>query len=115
MIFDKAVMFADGLDVAGTPNDVDLEAVGAGPGEILRISVTVSEGTTGMTGLSLTDSADGSSFSALWTWTGDLAGKTQEFTVPQDVARYLRLNLAGNVTGGTWTAGIVMPGTQSAK
>ena len=115
MIYDKAVMFADALDVAGTPTDVDLESIGAGPGEVLRIAVTVGEGVTGMTGLSLTDSADGSSFSALFTWTGNLAGQTQEFTVPQDAARYLRLNLAGTVTGGVWTAGIVMPGTQSAK
>ncbi len=115
MIYDKEVMFADALDVGGTPDDVDLESIGAGPGEILRIAVTVDEGVTGMTGISLQDSEAGSSFDALFTWTGDLAGKTQEFTVPQDAARYLRLVLAGTVANGNWTAGIVMPGTQSAQ
>ena len=97
MIFDKDVMFADALDVAGTPIDVDLEKSRLGHGEIIRISVSVEEGVTGMTGLSLQDSTDGSSFEALFTWTGNLAGETQEFAVPKDCQRFLRLYLAGTV------------------
>ena len=114
MIFDKEVMFADDLDVAGTPTDVDLGKSRSGWGEPLRISVSVDKSVTGMTGLSLLDSEDGSSFEALFTWTGQLAGETQEFMVPGDCRQYLRLNLAGSVTGGNWTAGIVLaPGSQS--
>ena len=113
MLFDKEVMFADKLDVAGTPTDVDLGDSRMGHGERIRISVSVEAGVTGLTGLSLQDSADGSAFSALFTWTGNLAGETQEFIVPADCQRYLRLVLAGTVTGGNWTAGIVMEGAQS--
>lgn len=116
MIYDKEVMFADNLAVGGTPGDVDLEDTGMGPGEPIRISVTVGAGVTGMTGLTLQDSADGSSFSDLFSWTGNLAGQTQEFMVPGDARRYLRLRLVGTVANGNWTAGIVMaPGSQSNR
>jgi len=114
MIFDKSVMFADNLDVGGTPENIDLGKSRMGHGERIRISVSVDAGVTGMTGLSLQDSSDGSSFAALFTWTGNLAGETQEFIVPADCQRYLKLNLAGSVANGNWTAGIVLEGSQSA-
>ncbi len=115
MIFDKAVMFADNLDVAGSPDDVDLEDVGMGPGQPMVINVAVESGVTGVTGISLQDSADGSSFDALFTWTGDLAGRPMKFYVPEDCRRYLRLNLAGTVAGGNWTAGITLEGSSSNR
>jgi len=113
MIFDNEVMFANELDVAGSPNDIDLEQARRGYGKPIEIAVQVDEGVTGMTGLSLQDSDDGSAFDALVTWTGDLAGKNQTFRVPADARRYLRLNLAGTVAGGNWTAGVVLEGAQS--
>ena len=118
MILDKETMFADNLDVAGTPDDIDTgmdKFPGPGPGKCLKIFLSVDEGVTGCTGLSLQDSADGSSFSALWTWTGDPAGQTLEFNVPSDAERHLRLVLAGSVAGGNWSAGIVLPGVQTAQ
>jgi len=68
-----------------------------------------------MTGLSFQDSADGSAFEALLTHTADLAGETLEIEMPSDTRRYLRCYLAGTVSGGNWTAGIVLPGVQTAK
>jgi len=113
MLFDDHAQFAFKLPVDGTPTDIDTNTMKPGPGEALRIVVSVEPGVTGATGLSLQDSVDGSAFSALFTWTGDPAGKTLEFFVPTDAERYLKLNLAGTVTGGNWTAGICLAGTQT--
>ena len=115
MILDKETMFADNLDVGGTPNVVDLGDVLPGRGNPITAFITVGEGVTGMTGWSLQDSADGSSFEAFQTYTGNLAGKTQRFEIPSDVRRYVRLQLAGSVSGGNWSAGIVLPGVQTAE
>ena len=115
MILDKNALFADALDVGGTPNDLDLGSIRPGPGKCLTCFITVDEGVTGMTGWSLQDSDDGSTFEAYQTYTGDLAGKTQQFEIPSDVRRHVRLNLAGTVSGGNWSAGIVLPGIQTAE
>ena len=118
MILDKETLFADDIAVDGTPVDIDTgvdDFPGPGPGQPLKLFVSVTEGTTGATGVSLQDSDDGSSFSALFTWTGDPAGRTVELTVPSDARRHLRLNIAGTVSGGNWSAGIVLPGVQTAQ
>jgi hypothetical protein len=115
MIIDHDALFAHMLPVDGTPTDLDLESVSPGPGEPLLLFVTVDPGVTGMTGLSLTDSADGTAFTAFWTWTGNLAGGTLEIRIPSDAQRYVRLNLAGTVAGGNWSAGFVLEGNQTAK
>jgi hypothetical protein len=113
MIFDAHAMFADNLPVDGTPTDLNTAALKPGPGEALRIVVSVEPSVTGATGLSLQDSDDGAAFSALFTWTGDPAGQTIELFVPTDARQHLRLNLAGTVANGNWTAGICLAGTQT--
>lgn len=113
MIIDNNSNWAFNLDVGGSPNDLDLASIRPGPGQPLTAFITVDEGVTGMTGWSLQDSDDGSNFEAYQTYTGDLAGETQQFEIPSDVRRYVRLNLAGTVSGGNWSAGIVLPGVQT--
>ena len=114
MILDANTLFADALDVGGTPNDIDTGILKPGPGNCLTCFITVDEGVTGCTGFSLQDSADGSSFEALMTITENPAGKTLQFEVPSNARRYLRLVLAGTVSGGNWTAGLVLPGVQTS-
>ena len=115
MILDKNALWADNLDVGGTPTDLDLGTVRPGPGETLKCFITVDEGVSGMTGWSLQDSDDGSSFTAFQTYTGNLAGKTQQFELPSDIKRHVRLNLAGSVSGGNWSAGVVLEGVQTSE
>jgi len=118
MILDKDALWADNLDVGGTPTDLDLGAMGAlghGKGEPITCFATADEGVTGLTGLSVQDSADGSSFEALLTITEDFTGSTVQFQLPSNTRRYVRCNLGGTVSGGNWTAGIVLPGVQLAE
>jgi len=114
MILDKEALFADKLDVGGTPTNLDTGIINPGKGKCLRLFATADEAVTGITGLSLQDSDDGSTFSALFTWTGDIAGSQIELEVPSDARRYLKLNIAGSASGGNWTAGIILPGAQSS-
>ena len=114
MILDKNMLFADNIAVDGTPNDLDLETVNPGPGKCINIFVSVNAGVTGMTGVSFQDSDDGTTFAALLTHTGDGAGKTLQIELPSDVRRYVRCNLAGTVSGGNWSAGVVLPGIQTS-
>lgn len=114
MILDAHALFANDIPVDGSPEDLDTEVLAPGPGEPIRMFISVDDGVTGMTGISLQDSDDNSNFSALFTWTGDLAGKSLELFVPSDARRYLRLNIAGTVAAGNWTAGITLAGVQSA-
>ncbi len=113
MILDKNALFADALAVGGTPSDLDLGVVRPGPGESLTGFITVDEDVTGMTGYTLQDSEDGSTFADFLAYTGNLAGKTQQFEIPSNVRRYVRLRLTGTVANGNWSAGIVLPGVQT--
>ena len=117
MILDREALFADKLDVAGTPNVIDTGILHPADGEPLIIFVQVDAGVTGCTGCSLRHSDDGTNDLPLMTITDDeMAGKIIHFTVPSSkTKRYLHLFLAGTVSGGTWTAGVVLPGVQSAK
>jgi len=115
VILDKDTLFADALDVGGSPNDIDTGVLKPGPGKCLTGFVSVEEGVSGCTGFSIQDSADGSTFEALMTITENPAGKTIQFEIPSNARRYLRCNLAGTVSGGNWTAGIVLPGIQTAE
>ena len=113
MIFDDHAQFAFKLPVGDTPTDIDTKTLNPGPGEALRIVVSVEPGVTGATGLSLRDSADGTSFNDLVTLVSNPAGLTLELFVPTNAERYLRLGLTGSAAGGNWTAGICLAGTQS--
>lgn len=116
MILDKNTLFADNLAYNGTPTVIDLQAIGAGKGEKLKIFVQGSSNLATCTGVAITDGATNSASDALLTYVCTLAGKTVEIDLPSDVARYVKVALTTgtSLTAGTWTAGIVLPGVQTA-
>ena len=116
MILDKNTLFADDLAYNGTPTVIDLQAIGAGKGEKLKIFVQGSSDLATCTGVAITDGATNSASDALLTYVCTLAGKTVEIDLPSDVARYVKVALTTgtSLTAGTWTAGIILPGVQTA-
>ena len=114
MILDKNTLFADGLAHNGTPTVIDLQAIGAGKGEPVRLFFQGSSDLAACTGVVITDGATNAAADALISWTCTLAGKTVEITLPSDVARYVTADLIGTTTAGTWTGGVVMDGVQTA-
>ena len=111
MILDKNTMFADDLAYNGTSTVIDLQAVGAGKGEPIKIWAQGSSDLATVTGLTITDGATSTAANALMTYTCTLAGKTVEFELPSDVARYVKITLTGqSITAGTWSCGLVVRG-----
>jgi hypothetical protein len=114
MILDKNTMFADGLAHNGTPTVIDMESVRPGPGTPIKIFVQGSSTLAGCTGVVITDGATDAAADAHTSHTCTLAGKTIELELPSDIARYVKLDLIGTTTAGTWSAGVVLPGIQTA-
>lgn len=114
MILDKNTLFADGLAHDGTPTVIDLQAIGVGKGEPVRLFFRGSSDLAACTGVVITDGATNSAADALISWTCTLAGKTLEISLPSDVARYVKADLIGTTSAGTWTGGVVMDGVQTA-
>lgn len=116
MILDKNTLFADDLAYDGPAAVIDLQAVGAGKGEKLKIFVQGSSDLATCTGVAITDGATDTAADPLLTYVCALAGETVEIDLPSDVARYVTVALttATTLTAGTWTAGIVLPGVQTA-
>ena len=113
MILDKTMMFADALAYNGTPTVLDLGSIKKGPGEPLKVFISGSPTLAGATGFVISDGPTAAAGNALITEMGTLAGKTIEIQLPSDVDRYVKVVLAGTVTAGTWSAGIVLPGVQT--
>ena len=113
MILDKECMVADDLAYNGTADTLDTERVSPGPGQPIKMFVQGS-GLSGATGLTITDSADGSTFAAHSTIVADFVSGLVEFELRSDVARYVKFALTGTVTAGTWNCGVVLPGNQTA-
>jgi hypothetical protein len=113
MIIDKTLMIADGLAHNGSPTVIDLQSVGAGKGKPIRLFVQGSSTLAGCTGFVVTDDADGDADEALDSVTCDLAGKTVEYIVPQHANRYLKIDLIGTTSAGTWSCGVVTQPVQS--
>lgn len=114
MILDKNCLFADNLAYNGTSTVLDLEHVGVGKGEPVKCFISAPSTLAGCTGVVITDGATNSAADAFLTYTCDFDGKTIEFELPSDVARYVKFTLQGSVSAGTWTAGIVLAGNQTA-
>ena len=110
MILDKNTLFADDLAHNGTPTVIDLQAIGAGTGEPVKLFFQGSSNLAGCTGIVITDGATSAAADALLSWTCALAGKTLEISLPSDVARYVKAALIGTTTAGTWTGGVVVRG-----
>ena len=110
MILDKNTLFADDLAHNGTPTVIDLQAIGAGKGEPVKLFFQGSSTLADCTGVVITDGATSTAADALLSWTCSLAGKTLEISLPSDVARYVKADLIGTTTAGTWTGGVVVRG-----
>lgn len=115
MLLDKQMLFADGLAHDGTTTVLNLETASPGPGRHVKCFITGSSTLAGCTGFVITDGTTSTAAGALLTHVGTLAGKTIEFDLPSDVAQYVKCELSGTTTAGTWTAGVVMPGVQTAQ
>lgn len=115
MILDKDMLWADDLAYNGTVEILDLGSVRPGPGEKLKCFIT-GTALAGVTGVTVAHGDTSSSLATLVTLAFTAAminGGPIEFELPSNIKRYVRLNLAGTVTAGTWTAGIVMEGVQT--
>lgn len=113
MILDNDLLAADDLAWDGTPTVLDLQAVGIGPGEPVTIFAQGSA-TFDPAGLTITDGTTDTAATAFLIWACTLAGKVLHLTLPSDVARYIKISATAGGSAGTWTAGIVLPGVQSA-
>ena len=115
MILDNNLMFADDLAHNGTPTAIDLGNTGAGPGEKIRIFVAGSSDLAGATGFTIKDGSSSSPSDNFMQVTCSLAGNTIEVELTNDVNRYIVVALTGTTTAGTWNAGIVLEGVQTAQ
>lgn len=107
-------MIADDLAYNGTPDDIDLGNTKAGPGNPINIWVK-GDGIVGATGLTVTDGATTTAGDALMTivCTAAEINAGIGFQVPENVQRYLKVALAGTVSAGSWSCGVVQNGGQS--
>ena len=116
MIMDKNMLAADALAYDGTPTVLDLGTVGPGPGKPVRCFAQGSATLNASTGLTITDGITDTAATAYETIVGTLdAGGYLEFTLRSDVARYLKISLAGSPDAGAWTAGILMESGQTNR
>ena len=114
MILDKATLFADDLAYNGTPEVIDLGNTTPGPGKPLKVFIQGSSTLAGCDGFKLVDGTTSSPADDLLEITANPAGKTIEFDVPSECNRYLTIALVGTVTAGSFSAGIVLEGVQTA-
>ena len=113
MILDKNMMVADDLAHDGTPSEIDLGVVRPGPGNPIKMFIAGSSDLAACTGFVVVDGAATSPSDALLTQTCTLAGKTIEFELPSDVARFVSVDLVGTTTAGTWSCGVILPAAQT--
>lgn len=107
MFLDDTLMIADALAYNGTPTVIDLRKAGIGPGEKVRMIIIGSSDLAGATGYTVTDGTTNAASTAHASHTCTLAGKSIEFVLNQDVSQYVNVALAGTVTAGTWTCGVI--------
>lgn len=120
MFLDNSLMIADALAHDGTPTVIDLGApvtgdYGVGPGEPVRLMISGSSDLAGCTGFVMTDGATVAAADPLETRTVDLVGKVREIILPTSVGRYLKIDLQGTTSAGTWTCGVVVEGVQTNR
>ena len=113
MILDNTLMIADDLAHNGTPTVIDLQTAGAAKGEPIRLFVQGSANLAACTGFVVTDGATTAAADTLDSVTCDLAGNTVEYFVPFTAARYLKVDLIGTTSAGTWSCGVTLAPVQS--
>jgi hypothetical protein len=116
MILDKDMLFADSLAHNGTPTVLDLGNADVGPGNPIRCFFTTETTLTGCTGLIITDGATSAAADDLMTLDDPLSAVgTIEFTLPSKTQRYVKIDLEGSTSAGTYSCGVVLPGVQTSK
>lgn len=113
MILDKLTMFADGLAHNGASTVLDLETLRPGPGQPIKCFIQGSADLAGCTGFTVTDGATNAAAGALITHVASLAGNLVEFEIPSDAAQFVKVTLTGSTSAGTWSAGVVLAGSQT--
>ncbi len=113
MILDKNTLFGDGAAYnAGV--EIDLGNARPGPGNPIKCSFTTLTALTDCTAIVVLDAPHTVPDEACLTLGGvPAAGETVEFELPSDVQQFVKLSLT-SASAGTFTAGIVTPGTQTA-
>jgi len=116
MILDKETVFAVNTPFGTAGTAIDLGEIDgfAGPGEPLKVFVQ-GEGLTGVTGFIVNDGPADTTTNNLMTYVGAIVDHLVEIHLPSTVDQFVNITLTGTVTAGTWSAGIVMPGVQTAK
>lgn len=113
MIIDKSLMIADGLAYNGAPTVINLGKPKMGKGEPITLMVMGSANLAGCTGITITDGATVAAADAHETQVLTLAGQTHRITLRNDVNQYVKVALAGSVTAGTWSCGVVAGAVQT--
>ena len=116
MILDKFMLWADDLAHNGTVTELDLGAAEPGKGEPIECFI---QGTS-MAGVTAVVISSGSTSGSLTTTVthaitaAEINAGPVRFYLPMDVGRYVSIALTG-ASAGTWTAGIVLGSTQTAR
>jgi len=114
MIFDKHALFFNGVAPNSSSGTIDTKTIGPGPGEPLRVVVSLTPDASGVTGVTFTHSDDDSTYTTLVAYTGDFIGKSREFLLPVNTKRYIKMTVNGGTANGKVTAGVCLAGTQIA-
>lgn len=98
---------------AGT--ELDLEAVGAGKGEPLKLFIQ-GVGLTGATGYTIESGLTTATYVATdkITVLVPLVDNIVEFELPSNINRFVLITVTGTLSAGTWSAGVTLPGNQTA-
>lgn len=109
MILDKETLFADVAAFDDTPATIDLGAIRPGPGKAIKCFFTTHTVLTAATGIQLLDAAVLPADENLELITPIPAvGETIEFSIPSSALQFVTIAIAGVVSAGTYSSGIVM-------
>lgn len=98
-----------------TGDEVDLGSAAPGPGNPVKCFVQ-GDGLTGATGFTISHGDTSGSLTVLETHTTtDIVDDLVEFELPSNIKRYTNITITGTLSAGTWSAGVILPGAQTAK
>ena len=121
MILDKEVVFALNQAFGDAAGDaIDLEsisangAVGPGPGNPIKCFAQ-GNGLTGATGIYVEHGDTSTTANHMEILSASVVNDLVEFELPSDIKQFVRVGILGTLSAGTWSAGIILPGAQTAK
>lgn len=118
MILDKFGMVADGLAHDGTVSEIDLGTDRSGPGEKITMFAS-GVGLVAATGILVTDSdTSGGTFADVLeidVTSAELNNGGIEFSLPSNIRQFVKVDLVGTTSAGTWSSGVVLKNSQTNK